>query len=228
MDMKFFIRSTLQAATFLAAIVTSPAHAALVSYFLDQSNTTPPFPDGSNYLTVTIDDQGGIGANGGDSIITFTVETVASAFNPTPGSFGIQDFGFADIGGFVTGDSPSAEWILPTNWSGNEPPPNNQGDGFGRFDLMVSTSGSGNRLDPLVFSIDVAGDSIANYIALSSNNAGEGNVFFAAHVAGFTSSAPGVTSAWFGGSTLVPVPAAVWLFGSGLLGLVGVARRKRS
>ncbi len=24
----------------------------------------------------------------------------------------------------------------------------------------------------------------------------------------------------------VPVPAAVWLFGSGLLGLVGVARRK--
>ena len=26
--------------------------------------------------------------------------------------------------------------------------------------------------------------------------------------------------------TTVPVPAAVWLFGSGLLGLVGVARRK--
>jgi len=28
--------------------------------------------------------------------------------------------------------------------------------------------------------------------------------------------------------TVVPVPAAVWLFGSGLLGLVGVARRKRA
>lgn len=27
--------------------------------------------------------------------------------------------------------------------------------------------------------------------------------------------------------TVIPVPAAVWLFGSGLLGLVGVARRKR-
>jgi hypothetical protein len=26
----------------------------------------------------------------------------------------------------------------------------------------------------------------------------------------------------------VPVPAAAWLFGSGLLGLVGVARRKQS
>lgn len=30
------------------------------------------------------------------------------------------------------------------------------------------------------------------------------------------------------GTTVVPVPAAVWLFGSGLLGLAGVARRKKS
>jgi hypothetical protein len=30
------------------------------------------------------------------------------------------------------------------------------------------------------------------------------------------------------GETLVPVPAAVWLFGSGLLGLVGLARRKKA
>lgn len=28
-------------------------------------------------------------------------------------------------------------------------------------------------------------------------------------------------------STVVPIPAAVWLFGSGLLGLIGVARRKK-
>lgn len=29
-------------------------------------------------------------------------------------------------------------------------------------------------------------------------------------------------------STVVPIPAAVWLFGSGILGLIGVSRRKRS
>jgi len=31
----------------------------------------------------------------------------------------------------------------------------------------------------------------------------------------------------FGRETVVPVPAAVWLFGSGLLGLIGMARRRK-
>ena len=39
----------------------------------------------------------------------------------------------------------------------------------------------------------------------------------------FTSSGSGVFSDH---STVIPVPAAVWLFGSGLLGLVGMARRR--
>ena len=36
---------------------------------------------------------------------------------------------------------------------------------------------------------------------------------------------PGGCSDWV---AAVPVPAAVWLFGSGLLGLVGVARRRQA
>ncbi|HFD32315.1 MAG TPA: VPLPA-CTERM sorting domain-containing protein [Gammaproteobacteria bacterium] len=42
------------------------------------------------------------------------------------------------------------------------------------------------------------------------------------------------TSSFFGWAvqtgdvSAVPVPAAAWLFGSGLLGLVGAARRKRA
>jgi hypothetical protein len=42
-------------------------------------------------------------------------------------------------------------------------------------------------------------------------------------VIGFGSDAPQLAAVDL---TAVPVPAAVWLFGSGLLGLVGVARRK--
>ncbi len=30
-----------------------------------------------------------------------------------------------------------------------------------------------------------------------------------------------------GGATIIPIPAAAWLFGSALVGLLGVARRKR-
>jgi hypothetical protein len=30
------------------------------------------------------------------------------------------------------------------------------------------------------------------------------------------------------GVSAVPVPAAAWLFGSGLIGLIGIARRKKS
>jgi len=36
------------------------------------------------------------------------------------------------------------------------------------------------------------------------------------------------TAATCGAAPAIPVPAAVWLFGSGLLGLVGVARRRKS
>ncbi len=38
---------------------------------------------------------------------------------------------------------------------------------------------------------------------------------------------PGQSPAFNGVVSAVPVPAAVWLFGSGLLGLVGVARRRK-
>lgn len=47
---------------------------------------------------------------------------------------------------------------------------------------------------------------------------GFGGVQYALHLEGHVEEA----------AAAVPVPAAVWLFGSGLLGLVGVARRKKS
>ena len=39
---------------------------------------------------------------------------------------------------------------------------------------------------------------------------------------------PGQAPTWQGTVSAVPVPSAVWLFGSGLIGLVGFARRKKS
>lgn len=45
------------------------------------------------------------------------------------------------------------------------------------------------------------------------------------HVQGF---ADGGSESFVNNVTVVPVPAAIWLFGTGLIGLIGVARRKKA
>lgn len=205
------------------------ANAASVSYFLDQTNTHPELSDGVNYLMVTLDDNTASPIVGNDNLITFSVSTVPGAF--TEGSnFGIQSFGFNNPTGLALS---SSNFLVPAGWSIDLPPPS-QLDGFGAFDYVISDGGA-NRQDPLVFSIDFDGDIFADYVGPSSGTAGQGNAWFAAHVAGFVIEGSEVSSAWFGGGdgggsppNVIPVPAAVWLFGSGLLGLIGVARRKKA
>lgn len=195
--------AVLTMAGFLAMGGIIPAHAASVSYLMDQSNA---LSDDENYLQVTIDDEGNPGE------INFTVDAFESVLTPG-GNFGIQLFGFNGP------DLSGATLELPSGWSyvGSR----NISE-FGVFQNVISGTG-GSRQDPLAFSIGgVGGDTIASYAA--SHAGGE---FFAAHVADFTNFGT-TTSAFFAGSPAspVPLPATVWLFGSGLLGLVGVARRK--
>jgi len=216
---KEMIGHTIAALSVCAALCTQPAFGASVSYFLDQSNE---LADGTNYLKVTISD--GVGG-----LIDFTVDTLAPLNSIAGTNFGIQEFAFNTV---LALPADSALVNLPTGWSGNVAPPPNAADGFGKFELDVSNGGS-NRLTSLTFSVDVAGDTINDYYELSSGTAGQGNVQYAAHVAGFTdqtcSSSPTCTSGYFGGGTAVPLPAAAWLLGSGLLGIAGVARsRKRA
>ena len=188
----------------IALAMAPGARAASVSYFLDQSNA---LPDGNDYLKVTIDDEGSAGA------INFTVDVLSAL---TPGSnFGIQKFSF-------NGSHLSASNIVFTGASADGwQVANNNGamSEFGKFSNVLAATGN-HRTDPLTFSIvGIEGDDINDYV--------QDNPFFAAHVADFV--ADGITSAYFGGgiSTPVPLPPAAWLFGSGLPGLIGVARRKR-
>jgi hypothetical protein len=223
-----FIAPRKAALLLAAGIFSAPAaYASSVSYFLDQSNVTG-LPDGvNNYLRVTIDDTS-VTCNmciGGDSIITFTVDVLTTSDSSGPlvetTNFGIMAFGFNIADSVNPG---AANFLLPSAWGvAND----KNGDGFGKFERLVKDGGS-NRLDPLVFSIDIAGDTINSYYDLSTGTASEGNTWFAAHVAGINNMTNGSDSAWFGGGTAVPVPAAFWLFGSGLLGMAAVARRKIS
>jgi len=219
------------AAALLAGCVLSisqQASAASVTYFLTDSNA---LPDGPSYLSVTIAD--GEGADVGD--IIFTVDANESIFCPggcSGDNFGIQVFGFNSVP-ILTADNLE----LPDGWA-----PNFGGGSLSEFgNLDVENSGTGaSRQDPLIFHIVGIGDDTIESYARGFNNQGEATSWFAAHVAGFNpvegcgENMATCDSAWFGGGeglfppgSVVPVPAAVWLFGSGLLGMVGVARRGR-
>jgi hypothetical protein len=198
----------------LTGLLAFNAQAASISYYLDLSND---LPDGINYAQVTISDSATVAGD-----IDFEVEVLSSAFTVTGNNFGMQSFSF----NFEPGLAIEAANIIvndPVSWSVSSG--KNAGGGFGKYDFQLSGNGS-SRTELLTFSISgVAGDSIDSYAVLSSLNPAS-TEFFAAHIAGFDLTNY-VTSAKFAGSTVVPVPAAAWLFGSGLLGLVAVARRRR-
>jgi hypothetical protein len=200
----------------LMMFAAGSASASSISYFMDQSND---LVDGVNYAKVTIDDDGIVGN------INFTVEVIASAF-PTPFSnFGMQTFSFnydpaldVPLGNISAANIVN---VLPSEWDIVED--KNAGGGFGKFDFAAKGDGS-TRTSILTFSISgVVGDTIDSYALGNADDSGE---YFAAHIAGYADGATGNTSGQFAGSTAVPVPAAVWLFGSGL-GILGWMRRRK-
>lgn len=219
--MKLITSRNAAQAVLLAATLfgTTVANAYQVHiYSLDLSNQ---LPNGPTYATVKIED-----LDNGD--IKFTVDPIDTAFSISGSNFGLQKFGFnTDLDPTLV----QAAITGPVGWtvgSGNL-------DGFGSFEITDSGTGS-TRKNPLEFTISgISGDTYLNYLQLSS---GGSSSYFAAHIAGFdstfctTTDQDGCTSAFFAGGDSnnppneVPVPAAVWLFGSGLLGMIGIARRR--
>ena len=193
--------------------VATQANATTISYYLDKSNA---LPDGINYAQVTISD--GISGN-----IDFSVDVIESAFSVSPGAnFGMQTFSF-NYDTAITVGSANIQDIDPSTWTVLQDA--NAGGGFGKFEFQLSGNGS-SRTSLLSFSIvGVSNDTVYDY-AIGSTLKPSSGEFFATHIAGFDQTV-GQTSAQFSGSTaVVPVPAALWLFGTGLIGLVAVSRRK--
>ncbi len=235
-------------------LATTAANAASMTYDLtyssdDLSHITGDFnfgdlPNGTVYATVTIDDEGTPG------LINFTVSPSAFWNGKQDTNFGFDSFGFNILTpGAATGivaanviNLPPSNWIATVNTATGT----NQ-NGFGAFDVVVSpqTQPGQNRVTPITFSINLPADSIMDYVAGSIPGA-NGSFLFAAHLVAFTDQNPDapvgtcvgqplnannqdcnyLTSAWFATPAApIPVPAAVWLFGSAL-GLLGWVRRR--
>ena len=187
-----------------------PVQSASTGYYLDQSNV---LPGGNQYLSVYLTEN----ATGG---VDFLVNTLEPLNDVAGSNFGIQQFGFNFLA-MRQGEISN----LPDGWSASS---NRNLNGFGMFDIRIETTGS-NRIDSLGFTVqDSSLDSFAAY--------------FAARVAGFEWCVPPegepcdpsceyITGGFFAGATeisAIPLPAAAWLLGSGLLGLIGVVWRNRS
>ncbi len=224
----------LIAAGLLCAALAPGAHAASISYMLNQSNVAG-LPDGTDYLKVTV-------ADGAAGAIDFTFEILGSLLAlADPVLVPQHKFGIDSVGINLPASGPASAVLpanitsLPANWSVDTS--KNQ-DGFGKFALIPFTNGAADRQSPtLSFSVTgISGDTPTDYLVLSSGTAGEGKQFFAAHVLGFASGSIAgldsaglpITSAYFGGSTPVPLPAPFVLLGTALTGVLAAARRRVS
>lgn len=214
------------AAFALALAFPAAARADSVTYYLDQTNIESAFPDGISYLKVVL-------RSTNPSIVTFEVTPVFDFVEG--GNYGFQKFAFNYRG---PGPAPQARSI-PDDWKIDPPPPSTM-SGFGKFDYILRGKG-----DERVISVDFylsginaskPSQALAYFAWPSTGSAGEGNFYFAAHLAGFR--ADRITSGYFAGSSTyfvsdqsggiaaVPLPAGHVLMLGGL-GLLGIARRGR-
>jgi len=208
----------------LLTLGATPAAADTVSFDLNISNGNI-LPPAASYGTVTLT------LNGDGSINVSVVGAAGYGFFGHSGDM----FGFNES---IAGD-PAVNILNASAGVVVAPNPNTvcsgggcQLDGFGKFEFMVGGPTGSSPLGSFSFDVyQVSGSFLTAYDLVElSTGGGSGTPHFAAHVSPINGCAEGVRNCtgWAGdGTTPVPEPASLTLFGSGLVALAGMIRRRR-
>ena len=210
-----FKKHVLPAATLLAAVVAMPVQAVTLGFGCITGNLQGDCDIGEAQLTVDVTDAGGD-------------QTLFTFMNSGPEASSITDVYFDDgsllaIAQIINGTGVAfTEGASPGNLPGGNTvsPPFVATTGFlADSDAPAQPNGvnPGEELGVL-YSLQ-GGQTFADVLSELAS----GDLRIGIHVQGYASEG----SESFVNNP-VPVPAAVWLFGSGLLGLVGIARRKKA
>ena len=204
-----------------AMLIGSFAHATTVSFYCISNNSATNCATGATQLSVDVLNIGPGQVQFNFYNSGFANSSIADVYFDDGSLLGIASLIDADDG---TGGDSGVDFSLGAS-PGNLPSANNASPPF------QTTSGFSADADPPVQPLgvnpgewlgiifDLQGtQSYADVIAELTN----GDLRIGLHVQGF---GDGGSESFV--NNPVPVPAAVWLFGSGLTGLVGVARRKR-
>ena len=210
--------ASVSAATFTLDFGTS---------FGDPTDPDTESPDGpAPWLTALFDD----GGSSGSVTLTLTVAGTVGAAEVTAVYLNVDDT-IGDLAyGTNTGTGPDASISISqdTHKAGND----------GLFDILFDLPPPGSDRftagETLVYEFTGTGLVASSFNFWSTPDPSEldpsgpflGAAKFATTGSASTYCADGIgeCSDWVGA---VPVPAAVWLFGSGLLGLIGIARRRK-
>ena len=213
------------------------AQALTINFSGESSDATAP-----SFLTAIMDlDVTALGASSGTTdLLTVTIQNLSD----TTGQTGSQNGGFTLSEAFFNFNGDNSLLLLDPASQGTAVLSTDvSADGFGTFDVKLDLVVPGN--DGLLpnttgaWTIDLGGTgfSMADFNLLSDtppgNNLQLAALFFSKGPCDSEEPFPGDPSlctedSAYAAPSVVPVPAAVWLFGSGLLGLAGMARRKKA
>jgi hypothetical protein len=215
----------------VAAVLLLPLAASATPLYLSVPNWDPvvyPLPSEGAYATVEVTFNPAVGSVLGSA--TFEFQSYGPYLFTDGGAIALN------LGGTYTVSSAAAIGS-PLVWEGPR-----QVDGWGEFNFVYTTGSSdyGHRFSSATIELtDVTATKLADLLLFSTQGGGahpSSTIFMAAAHMGVLSDADDLTSDFsktgfvangIKGSTVVPLPAAFWLIGAGLVRLGLYSRRRR-